>query len=68
MPDPQKLTKRKTKIAKSTYHPTYNEMVSDILLMTERRFTLTLLITGLPRTTLLFFFSLLNYNTLQRFT
>jgi hypothetical protein len=28
MPDPLKLTKRKTKIAKATLHPTYNEMVS----------------------------------------
>jgi len=28
LPDPQKQTKRKTNIARSTHHPTYNEMVS----------------------------------------
>ena len=28
LPDPMKTTKRKTKIAKETFHPTYNEMVS----------------------------------------
>ncbi|KAI0209340.1 Phosphatidylinositol 4-phosphate 3-kinase C2 domain-containing subunit alpha [Lamellibrachia satsuma] len=27
LPDPTKLTKRKTKIAKGTFHPTYNEML-----------------------------------------
>ena len=29
LPDPSKETKRKTKIAKSTFHPTFNEMVSN---------------------------------------
>ena len=28
LPDPDKLTKQKTKVAKSTSHPTYNELVS----------------------------------------
>ena len=28
LPDPDKLTKRKTKIAKNTDHPTFNEVVS----------------------------------------
>lgn len=28
LPDPLKLTKKKTKIAKNSYNPTYNEMVS----------------------------------------
>jgi len=32
IPDPIKQTKRKTKIAHSTYHPTYNEMVRFIVL------------------------------------
>ena len=28
LPDPMKVTKRKTKIVKSTFHPTFNEIVS----------------------------------------
>lgn len=28
LPDPEKQTKRKTKVVKDTTHPTYNEVVS----------------------------------------
>jgi phosphatidylinositol-4-phosphate 3-kinase len=34
LPDPDKLTKRKTKIVKLTTHPTYNEVVSINILLT----------------------------------
>jgi phosphatidylinositol-4-phosphate 3-kinase len=37
LPDPDKLTKRKTKIVKLTTHPTYNEVVSINILLTLLR-------------------------------
>jgi len=30
LPDPEKVTKRKTKIIKDTTHPTYNELVINL--------------------------------------
>ena len=47
LPDPGKLTKRKTKIATKTYHPTYNEMVSSFDLICNKRAIYTKKIVGL---------------------